>query len=104
MKLMVALNIDVSKIDKTRIFVGEKGKYLSTVLQLEVDESAVDQYGNSGMLLHSLNKEERDAGVKLPVLANAKIIGRYGSQPAATPPQQLPKEAPPEDLDDDIPF
>ena len=52
---MIALTLDLSKVDKERIFVSPKTgkKYLNFVLL-----DAPDQYGNAGQVHHSVTKEE----------------------------------------------
>ena len=67
---ILKLKIDVTKIDKTRLFQGQKGTYLDATLFLE-DEP--DQYGNHGMITQDVSKEEREAGQKGPILGNGKI-------------------------------
>ena len=68
---IISLKIDVSKIDKSKLFKGEKGTYLDAVLFLN-DEK--DQYGNNGMITQSISQEERKAGGKGVILGNAKLI------------------------------
>jgi hypothetical protein len=34
-----------------------------------------DQYNNIGMIVQSVSKEEKDRGIKGPILGNAKRIG-----------------------------
>jgi len=46
-KVSVALKIDVSKIDKERLYKGQKGTYLDAVIFLDLGEA--DQYGNHGV-------------------------------------------------------
>lgn len=90
---IVALKIDVSKIDKSRLFQGEKGTYLDAVVFLN-DEA--DQYGNNGMITQSVSKEEREAGTRGAILGNVKIIG--GGVPQAAPEPVMVTES------DDLPF
>ena len=47
-KVGVSLKIDVSKIDKARLFKGQKGIYLDATVFIDLDQ--LDQYGNSGMV------------------------------------------------------
>jgi len=68
---MITAKIDVSKIDKSYLFEGKKGKYLDLVLI----ETPGDRYGNSYMIVQGLPKEERDAGKKGAILGNAKTFG-----------------------------
>lgn len=92
----IAIKIDVTKIEKQRLFPGKNGrKYLDAVLFLE---DQPDQYGQSGMIVQSVSKEERQAGVKGPILGNVKVIGQQApSQPKQT-------ESNFEEQEDDLPF
>ena len=72
MQLGVSLKIDVTKIDKERLFRGQKGTYLDLTVFIDVDKE--DQYGNNGMITQSVSKEDRDAGVKGAILGNIKVI------------------------------
>jgi len=69
---MISLRIDVSKIDKARLFKGEKGTYLDCVLI----ETPAAKHGNDYMIVESITKEEREAGKKGTILGNGKTIGR----------------------------
>lgn len=92
---MYAVKIDVAKIDKSKLFEGKNGaKYLDVVLI----DTPNDKYGNSHMVVQSVSKEEREAGVKGAILGNAKEIGGKSFAPKASKPS---KPAP---ADDDIPF
>jgi len=71
MKRLVALKIDVTKIDKKRLFKGEKATYLDAVVFLD-DEPG--KYGDNGMITQSVSKEERESGVRGEILGNAKIL------------------------------
>ena len=76
---MIALTLDLSRVDRKRIFTGKTGrKYLSFVL---VD--GVDKYGNDGMIVHSVSREERLAGIKGGIVGNWRHVG--GSKPKAPP-------------------
>jgi len=105
-KIAVSLRIDVTKIDKARLYKGAKGTYLDAVAFINLDE--VDQYGYNGMITQSVSKEEKEAGVQGPILGNDKVIwssegqATQALQPAPRP-QQSQQAAPP-DFDDDIPF
>lgn len=78
---MIKLKIDVTKIEKARLFKGEKGTYLDVLLI----ETPNDKYGNAYMAVQEVTKEERLAGIKGPVLGNAKVFGQAPApKPAAT--------------------
>ena len=64
---MITLKIDVKKIDKSRLYVGEKGTYLSCVL-IPTPNSEYGDY----MVVESVTKAEREAGQKGTILGNGK--------------------------------
>jgi len=68
---MIAIQIDVKKIDKSRLFEGKKGTYLDVIL-IETPNSDYGDY----MAVEQISKEEREAGKKGTILGNAKIIGK----------------------------
>jgi len=78
MKIGVSLKIDVSKIDKNRLFKGQKGTYLDTTVFIDVNE--LDQYGNSGMITQDVSKEEKAQNVKGPILGNCKVFWNDSEQ------------------------
>ncbi len=99
-KIGVSLKIDVTKIDKARLFKGAKGTYLDATVFVDVDD--LDQYGNSGMITQDVTKGERDSGVKGNILGNCKVF--YKDQSQAPAPQQYSAPPPMDSFDDDIPF
>lgn len=66
----VSVRIDVTKIDKDKLYKGQKGQYLDLTTFINLDEQ--DKYGNNGFISQSVSKEERDAGVKTPILGNER--------------------------------
>lgn len=100
--MIIRCKINVTKIEKAKLFHGEQGVYLDFTL-LE-NKNGVDQYGNHFMIIQDASKEERKAGVKGAILGNAKKLEPRG-QPAQ---RQAGKPAPvagdgPAD-DDSVPF
>ena len=81
----------MKKIDKSALYVGEKGTYLDCVLKEKPDE-----YGNQGFVSQSLLKEARGRGERGPIIGNWKFAG------VAKPPP-VSKDDPLPDSDD-IPF
>lgn len=71
MKVGIELNIDVTLIDKARIYPGKKGKYLKLTTFVEPDQE--DQYGNHGFVTQSKDKNEE---TRMPILGNAKVFWR----------------------------
>jgi hypothetical protein len=123
-KYGVELSIDVTKIEKARIFEGKKGKYLTMTVFVDTDNK--DQFDNNGMITHKkLEGEER-----APILGNCKVFWSDNAAPAPQQPQQqqyAPQQQPArqpapanyqpqmpaptqqqptsfDDFDDDIPF
>jgi hypothetical protein len=108
MKIGITIKIDVTKIDKSRLFKGEKGTYLD--LTTFIDTENQDQYGNNGFISQSITKEEREQKVQTPILGNAKVFFSDSASPQAqnrAPKRQQSAPPPPpmdDDFDDDIPF
>lgn len=90
-KIGVSLKIDVSKIEKARLFKGAKGTYLDATVFIDIDQ--LDQYGNSGMITQDVKKEEKDAGVKGPILGNCKLFWNEGGQAPQAQQQQAQQPA-----------
>ena len=103
-KIRVSLKIDVSKIDKARLYKGQKGTYLDAMAIIDLD--AQDQYENNGMIVQSVSKDERTAGVKGNILGNNRIIWREEDSQEQPPEAQANHQPPPHAGidDDDIPF
>lgn len=109
MKLGLSVKIDVTKIDKDRLFKGEKGTYLDLTTFIDTDE--LDKYGNNGFISQSVSKEEREAKVQTPILGNIKVFYNDANPQqqhpnTAQPSQDAPIQqgAKPDHFDDDIPF
>ena len=77
-KVGVSLKINVSQIDKLRLFSGQKGKYLDATVFIDLDQ--LDQYGNSGMITQDVSKDEKAQGVKGNILGNCKLFWTEGGQ------------------------
>lgn len=94
---MIILDIDVTKLDKSRFREGSKGgKYCDLVLiDHKTDKS-------DGFVKQGVSKEEREARVEMPIIGNFRIIG--GSKPAGRPAQQRAPQASNQPPDDGCPF
>jgi hypothetical protein len=101
MKLGISVRIDVTKIDKSRLYKGEKGTYLDLTTIIDLENQ--DQYGNNGFIAQSVTKEEREQKVQTPILGNTKVFWRDSGEPQAQQPTQQ-QAAPSNNFDDDIPF
>lgn len=101
-KVGISVRIDVTKIEKARLFKGEKGTYLDLTTFVDLDNK--DQYDNNGFIAHSVSKEEREQGVQGAIIGNVKVFYRDNN---ANQRQQASyqAQAPADDFDNsDIPF
>ena len=69
MKIGVEISIDVKKIEKARLYQGQKGTYLTMTAFIDIDNK--DQYDNNGMVVH---KKEKDETGQTPILGNCKVF------------------------------
>jgi len=99
MKVGISVRIDVTKIDKSKLYQGAKGNYLDMTTFVDLDNK--DEYENNGFISHSQTKEERASGSdKGRILGNVKVFWTDGQQ-QGVPQQSLASN---DDFDDDIPF
>ncbi|MGI9569193.1 MAG: hypothetical protein ACR2PH_05535 [Desulfobulbia bacterium] len=91
----INLNIDVTKLDKERFFKAKNGSvYADLTLFLKTKDVDQDQYGRSGGISQSTSKEERDKGLQMPFVGNAKIFMKRGSEfEEGFTPKQQPEQA-----------
>jgi hypothetical protein len=94
---MIKVKLNVTKIDKDKIFIGKKGKYVDLLL---VDKP--DDFGNDGFVSQGVSQEEREAGQREPIVGDWKHVGQ--KKPAAPQPKPAATHAPTAGDDDDIPF
>lgn len=102
---LITARIDVTKLDKSRLYKGEKGTYLNVILI----PTPGGEYGD-WMIKEDMTKEEREGGLQLPILGNAKEIHPKGQAPQQRPQtaMQQARESDymvhPDDEKDEIPF
>ena len=89
MKIGVEVSIDVTKIDKARLFQGQKGKYLTMTTFIDIDNK--DQYDNNGFIAHKKNQDEQG---NTPILGNVKVFwsDSGGTQQSQQHAQQAPQQ------------
>jgi len=97
MKVGLNVRINVSKIDKSKLYKGEKGVYLNMTTFVDLDQE--DEYGNNGFISMEQSKEQRDAGEQSVILGNVKKFWVDGAT-ASAPQSDMSIE----ELDEDIPF
>lgn len=102
MAKLISIKIDVTKLDESRYFKGQKGTYLDITGILN---DTPDKNGNYGFVTQSITKEEREAKLQLPILGNFKVLKEFDSKPAAPVTAFVPAyNAIMEMPNDDLPF
>ncbi len=89
-KIGIEINIDVTQIDKSRLYQGKKGTYLTLTGFVNLDEK--DQYDNNGFITQKKNKDE-PKDMKMPILGNSRVFWS-DMQPQQQSYQQAPQQAP----------
>jgi len=97
MKVGLNVRINVSRIDKSKLYKGEKGVYLNMTTFVDLDQE--NEYGNNGFISMEQSKEQRDAGEQSVILGNVKKFWSDGAT-ASAPQSDMSLE----ELDEDIPF
>ena len=82
MASIIKTSINLDLMDKSKIYVGKKGKYLPVTITLN-DE--VDNFGNNGPIVIEQTKEEREAKEPKVYLGNVKVVWTSGSNVAPPP-------------------
>jgi len=103
---IIKTSIDLTKIDKSKIIEGKKGKYLPITITLN-DE--VDQFGNQGPVIISQSKEEREMKTDKIYLGNVQVVWTNGENVNTAPREGEPEKSNVEILqsiakEDDLPF
>lgn len=96
------LSINVTKVDKAKLYKGKNGVYLNCVVY---ENDQPDQFDNTHVIKEDLSKEDRDAGKKPQIIGNGKWIEPQRREQKTTPRPQPKRDA---DLDPDdgsgVPF
>ena len=104
MASIIKTSIDLTKIDKSKIIEGKKGKYLPITITLN-DE--VDQFGNQGPVIISQSTEEREMKTDKIYLGNVQVVWTNGAFPEPVKldqPAVMPKPQAAPQVEDDLPF
>jgi|TARA_Y100000114_G_scaffold25331_1_gene21038 hypothetical protein len=106
MYFRINFDMDLTKIDKSRIRESEKGgKYANFTVFCNTDK-VYDDYGNSGFVSQALNKQDFDNqrnGIELPEMPNigkARVV--YPKSDVAVEPQNTKPKIVDNNFDDDI--
>ena len=79
---MISIKIDVTKIEKARLYEGKKGTYLNMIL-IETPNSQYSDY----MVKQQVSKEEREQGIEI-ILGDGKTFVK--NQPPTEPTSRDP--------------
>jgi len=105
MASIIKCSINLDKIDKSKIIVGEKGKYLPVTIHLN-DEAS--QFGNQGYIIIEQSTEERKSKVDRIYLGYIKVAWTNGENVGVAPKdgqqQSTPELKDATVEDDDLPF
>ena len=101
-RIGVRIKINVSKIEKARLFKGAKGSYLDCTVF--IDQANPSQYGDHGFIAQDVSKEEREAGTKGPIIGNVEVFYNENQSQQQAPPPAAPQAQQAGGLDDAIPF
>jgi hypothetical protein len=78
-KRVIKCKIDVKKLDKRKMYVGEKGIYANITL-IETPGGKMGDW----MIVEDTSKEEQDAGNKGVILGNGKNKGGWGDSSSSS--------------------
>lgn len=102
MARLINLKVDVTKIDKSRLYQGTKGTYLDLVVSLN-DEA--DQFGNDVATWQNQTEEERKNKSPKNYLGNGKTFWKSDGQSKVNAvANQVNDAMPPAEDDDNLPF
>ena len=71
--LVQVFSIDIKKLDKSKFIEGKNGALYCNFVVFENDEP--DKFGNTHIVRQGVSKEDRQAGVKMPIIGNGKDFG-----------------------------
>lgn len=100
MSKLIKAKIDVTKIDKTKLFQGAKGTYLD--VDIWIDENEPETWKQVS-LNQSQSAEDREAGLPKNYIGNGECKWGWDNQPASQPGAN-PMQDVPAPGNDEIPF
>jgi len=84
----ILVKIDVTKIDKSRLYEGKKGVYLDAVLFENKDGES--KYGDDGFVVQSISQEARANGEKGAIIGNWRFAATQASNEPNANSEQVP--------------
>jgi len=83
----------ILRLEKSRAKPHQNGKiYLN--LEAVANKNGEDQYGNSHFIVEPTTKDDRESGVKLPIIGNGKEWSNEGQQAHTTAPARTTRNIP----------
>jgi hypothetical protein len=82
---MISIQIDVTKITKSRLYKGKSGTYLNAILM----PTPNGKYGDY-MIVESITKVERESGTRGVILGNGKNIHSEPNTQFNEPTDEMP--------------
>lgn len=102
MAKLIAISIDVTKLDKERFVKGKKGTYANITISVNDEE---DNYGNHCSVWESQTKEEREEKSDRNFLGNGKIVWSDDEEKSSQSSKSKSKSKKVvEEEEDDLPF
>ncbi len=89
MSKLIALSIDVMKINKTRLIKGKKGTYLNLAVSLNDQK---DKFGNDVSCWEGQSEEERKSKTDRNFLGNGRVVYSSEGPKQANPASQDPND------------
>lgn len=96
---LLAISIDVTKLDKSKLVKGKKGTYANITVSVNDED---DQFGNNVSIWESQLKEEREDKEDRNFLGNGKVV--WSSQSSNDAPKKSSKKSKQDEEPDDLPF
>jgi len=91
---IINIKVDVTKLDKSKFYKGEKGTYANLTVAENMDGES--QYGDTHYVFESQSKEEREAKTPKNFVGNGKEFVFNNGQVSTPVEESL--------VDDDLPF
>ena len=96
---LLAISIDVTKLDKSKFVAGKKGTYANLTISVNDQD---DAYGNNVSIWEGQTQEEREAKADRNFLGNGKVVWK-GEDKSSQSSKPTPKKAAAV-VEDNLPF
>ena len=83
---MITLKIDVKKLDKTKFIAGKNGELYAKLVCIPL-KNGPGKFGDTHLVKQDQSKEDRAAGMQMPIIGNATDRSLTPRQAPPPPPQ-----------------